>query len=198
MVIVQNPLLRLPGLGDPSSEVLRHLESCMSAKSPEQLAALVDPSALALLHEAFGAVGGCEGTIWLADHRSGELVACHNSGDGANALVGFRQPMGQGIISMVFAQEQPYCENDIGSSPGHDDTLDRKIEKRTTAMIAVPFYFAFGLRGVVSCVQLAGAPAEREGFRSSDVEILARATNLVERLVDGALLTSLLGLDDGA
>ena len=106
--------------------------------------------------------------------------------------------MGQGIISMVYAQEQPYCENRIGESAGHDDTLDRKISERTTAMIAVPFYFAFGLRGVISCVQLAGRPAECDGFRSGDVEIVARATNLVERLIDGALLTALLGLGDGA
>ena len=64
-------------------------------------------------------------------------------------------------------------------------------------MIAVPFYFAFGLRGVISCVQLAEAPRAREGFRSADVETLARASNLLERLINGTLLTSLLGLGDG-
>jgi hypothetical protein len=37
---------------------------------------------------------------------------------------------------MVFTQQQPYCENDIEASVGHDDTLDRKIAKHTTAMIA--------------------------------------------------------------
>ena len=105
--------------------------------------------------------------------------------------------MGQGIISMVYAQQQPYCENHIQASTGHDDTLDRKISKHTTAMIAVPFYFGFGLRGVISCVQLAEAAKSREGFSSADVEILARAANLVERLINGPLLTSLLGLGDG-
>ncbi len=99
---------------------------------------------------------------------------------------------------MVFAQQQPYCENRIEASAGHDDTLDRKIAKHTTAMIAVPFYFGFGLRGVISCVQLAEAPKAREGFSSADVEILSRAANLVERLIDGTLLTCLLGLGDGA
>jgi hypothetical protein len=198
MAAARTQLLRLSGLGGSPDEVLRRLEAWIVGKTPDLLVSLVDPSSLLLLHEAFAAAGGCEGTIWLADRAAGELVACHNSGTDAGALVGFRQPMGQGIISMVYAQEQPYCENRIGASAGHDDTLDRKIEKHTTAMIAVPFYFGFGLRGVISCVQLAEAPGERDGFRSSDVEILARAANLVERLIDGALLTSLLGLDDGA
>jgi hypothetical protein len=198
MSVVHTQLLRLSGLGDSAPEVERQLESWIEASSPAQLVGLIDPGALALLKDAFAQAGGCEGTVWLIDRPAGELVACYNSGDESDRLVGFRQPVGQGIISMVFAQQQPYCENHIEASAGHDDTLDRKIAKHTTAMIAVPFYFAFGLRGVISCVQLAEAPRAREGFRSADVETLARAANLVERLINGTLLTSLLGLGDGA
>jgi hypothetical protein len=64
-------------------------------------------------------------------------------------------------------------------------------------MIAVPLYFAFGLRGVVSCVQLEEdeEPAKR-GFHSEDVAELARVTNVIERLVNETLLTSVLGLND--
>ena len=64
-------------------------------------------------------VGGCEGTVWLADKEEKNLVAVYNSGEDAASLVGFEQPIGAGIISMVFAQQQPYCENDIGGSHGH-------------------------------------------------------------------------------
>lgn len=197
MSVVHTQLLRLSGFGDSAPEVERQLETWIDSSSPAQLISLIDAGALGLLKDAFTQAGGCEGTVWLIDHQSRELVACYNSGEEADRLVGFRQPVGQGIISMVFAQQQPYCENHIEASAGHDDTLDRKIAKHTTAMIAVPFYFAFGLRGVISCVQLAEAPQSREGFRSADVETLARAANLVERLINGTLLTSLLGLGDG-
>lgn len=197
MSVVHTQLLRLSGLGDSAPEVERQLETWIDSSSPAQLISLIDAGALGLLKDAFTQAGGCEGTVWLIDHQFRELVACYNSGEEADRLVGFRQPVGQGIISMVFAQQQPYCENHIEASAGHDDTLDRKIAKHTTAMIAVPFYFAFGLRGVISCVQLAEAPQSREGFRSADVETLARAANLVERLINGTLLTSLLGLGDG-
>ncbi len=197
MVPLHTQLLRLSGLADSAPALERHLEAWIEGNSPGQLISLIDAGALSLLRAAIAEAGGCEGTVWLIDRKAEELVACYNSGEEADQLVGFRQPVGQGIISMVFAQQQPYCENHIAASVGHDDTLDRKISKHTTAMIAVPFYFGFSLRGVVSCVQLAEAPRSREGFRSGDVETLARAVTLVERLIDGTLLTSLLGLGDG-
>jgi hypothetical protein len=197
MAALHTQLLRLSGLGESAPAVEKHLEAWIDGHSPGQLVSLIDAGALSLLRDAFADAGGCEGTVWLIDRRAGELVACYNSGTEADRLVGFRQPVGQGIISMVFAQQQPYCENHIEASHGHDDTLDRKISKHTTAMIAVPFYFGFRLRGVVSCVQLAEAPRSREGFSSGDVETITRAVNLVERLIDGTLLTSLLGLGDG-
>lgn len=197
MSLIHTQLLRLSSLGESAAEVERQLEAWIQKCDPAQLVSVIDAASLALLRDAFVQAGGCEGTIWLIDGRNSDLVACYNSGGEAERLVGFRQPVGQGIISMVYSQQQPYCENQIHASKGHDDTLDRKIAKHTTAMIAVPFYFGFGLRGVVSCVQLAEAPKSREGFSSSDVDTLARAVNLVERLINGTLLTALLGLGDG-
>lgn len=192
----QLPLLRHPTLGESAPILERHLEDWISACRPDQLVDLVDASAKTLLRDAFSAAGGCEGTLWIADTKAGELVACYNTGGDASKLVGFRQPMGQGIISMVYAQQQPYCENRIQASAGHDDTLDRKIAKHTTAMIAVPFYFAFGLQGVISCVQLEEAASARDGFTSADVELIVRVSNLVERLINEALVSAALGLGD--
>tara|TARA_R110002096_G_scaffold182022_11_gene359802 strand:- start:2603 stop:3148 length:546 start_codon:yes stop_codon:yes gene_type:complete len=176
-----------------------HLESWIKSSSPTNLAALLDPVSIALLRESFVKIGGCEGTVWLADEDERNLVAVYNSGSDAGSLVGFEQPVGSGIISLVYAQQQPYCENDIGGSRGHDDTLDRKIEKHTTAMIAVPFYFAFGLRGVISCVQLEEdeTGGEQSGFSSSEVEVLSRTVNVVGRLIDETLLSTALGINDG-
>ncbi|HQZ26995.1 MAG: GAF domain-containing protein [Verrucomicrobiales bacterium] len=194
---VQTKLLRHPGLADSAVILERHFDDWIEATDPMQLVELLDPVSLGLLRTAFAEAGGCEGTVWIADERSYRLVACFNSGEDQDSLVGFQQPMGQGIISMVYAQQQPYCENAIQASDGHDDTLDRKIAKHTTAMIAVPFYFGFGLRGVISCVQLEETERVREGFSSGDVEILARTSNLLERLINELLFSSALGFRDG-
>lgn len=186
-------------LGD---DLVEHLESWIGGRAPTDLIGLFDGAAISLLREAFAHVGGCEGTIWLADSAGRYLVASYNSGNEADSIIGFEQPIGSGIISMVFSQQQPYCENDINSSNGHDDTLDRKMSKQTTALLAVPLYFAFGLRGVISCVQLEEGGTlstgfiDRKGFSSADIESLALVSNIVERLVNETLLSSTLGLSD--
>lgn len=197
MTGVQTKLLRHPGLCEFARGLETHLHHWIESTPPAQLIGLLDQPSLGLLCDAFLDVGGCEGTVWLFDENAGDLVAVFNSGEDADSLIGFCQPLGQGIISMVFVQQQPYCENDIQASEGHDDTLDRKISKHTTAMIAVPFYFGFGLRGVISCVQLEEASHAREGFSFADVETLSRVANLLERLVNESLFSSALGFNDG-
>ncbi|MDF1860871.1 MAG: GAF domain-containing protein [Verrucomicrobiales bacterium] len=198
MIGARTRLLRNPEFARVGSELEEHVETWFRSCGPADLIGLFDSVSISLLKEAFSHVGGCEGTIWLADLKKESLVVVYNSGDQAETLIGFEQPVGSGIVSMVFSQQQPYCENNIKGSSGHDDTLDRKIAKHTTAMIAVPFYFAFGLRGVISCVQLEEMTAEgdRDGFSSGDVEILARVSNVMERLANESILSSALGLSD--
>jgi transcriptional regulator with GAF, ATPase, and Fis domain len=190
--------LRHPGLTQAGGEVEQFLESWIRSNSPRDLAGLLDPISTDLLCDSFVRVGGCEGTVWIADSEESHLVAVYNSGADAESMLGFEQPIGSGIISMVYAQQQPYCENDILASAGHDDTLDRKIAKHTRAMIVVPFYFAFALRGVISCVQLEESDRNEHGFTSADVQQLSRVANVVERLINENLLSSILGLADVA
>jgi len=190
--------LRHPGLTQAGGEVEQFLETWIRSNSPRDLVGLLDPISMELLRDAFERVGGCEGTVWIADSEETHLVAVYNSGVDAESLLGFQQPIGSGIISMVYAQQQPYCENDILASRGHDDTLDRKIADYSRAMIVVPFYFAFALRGVISCVQLKESDGSAHGFTSADVQQLARVGNVVERLINENLLSSILGLADVA
>ncbi|MDF1657564.1 MAG: GAF domain-containing protein [Verrucomicrobiales bacterium] len=198
MIGARTRLLRNAEFNRLGGDLIEHLESWISKGTPTDLIGLFDEVAISLLREAFNHVGGCEGTIWLADSEEKFLVASYNSGDEAGSLIGFEQPIGSGIISMVFSQQQPYCENNIQASSGHDDTLDRKMSKHTTALLAVPLYFAFGLRGVISCVQLEEVDSGEgnEGFSSADIEALALVSNVVERLVNETLLSSAMGLSD--
>lgn len=198
MISTRTRFLRNPEFSRLGFDVIEHIESWVRACGPTDLCDLLDSACLHLLVDVFRRVGGCEGTVWLADEDERNLVAVYNSGDNSESLVGFEQPIGSGIISMVYAQQQPYCENEIGASEGHDDTLDRKIEKHTSAMIAVPLYFASQLRGVISCVQLEEVDpgAGRDGFSSDHVAELARVANVIERLIDETLLSSAFGLHD--
>jgi hypothetical protein len=60
-------------------------------------------------------------------------------------------------------------------------------------MMAVPFAFAGALRGVVSCVQLAGS-TNTGGFEPHDLESLERDAHVAGRLVNLAILESVMGL----
>ena len=185
-----------PGLTNTSGAVEERLQDWISGLDPEGYSELIDPLVRRVLHGAFEWVGGGEGTVWVADADEESLVAVYNSGPHAADLVGFHQPLDRGIISLVYANEQGYCENEIASREAHDDTLDRKIGESTGAMIAVPFYFAFALRGVISCVQMKqGDGDEPAGFDSRHVEEISAAASVAERMINGRLLTVLLGLD---
>jgi hypothetical protein len=190
--------LNNPDFTQLGTEVEKHIESWIITSNPVETAGLLDEVCLDILSRVYRRIGGSEGTVWLASADSKALVAVYNSGPNSKDIVGFEQPIGSGIISMVYAQQQPYCENEISPESGHDPTLDRQTHQATRAMVAVPFYFAFGLRGVISCVQLqeSGGP-EPSGFESSDVEKMVRAGNNVERLVNGRILSVALGFDGG-
>ena len=150
-----------------------------------------------VLAGAFQWIGANEGTIWLANPEGDHLTAAHNTGPRAGELIGFSQPLDQGIISLVYANEQAYCENEVSCRESHDTTLDEKLGLETIAMLAVPFYFAFGLRGVISCVQLKepGSSETPPGFDTRHIEELANTATLVERLINSRLILASLGVD---
>jgi hypothetical protein len=69
---------------------------------------------------------------------------------------------------------------------------------QTCAMIAVPFYFLQGCRGVISCVQLkrAGDP-EPPGFRPEHLTGVQRAAAVLSQLIDYRLLSRAIGWTHG-
>ena len=72
---------------------------------------LMTPLATALLLDAFANVGAHEGTVWLVDHANNCLIPAFNNGPDAAALRKYRQPLDKGLVSMVFANEQPFVMN---------------------------------------------------------------------------------------
>lgn len=189
-------LIADPELAAAGSQLEDRLQRWADGIQVPEFIELMDPLVSRVLAAAFQWVGASEGTIWLANAESRHLTAAFNTGPLASELVGFEQPLDQGIISLVYANEQAYCENEIAERETHDATLDQKLGKQTAALLAVPFYFAFGLRGVISCVQLreAGEPPA-PGFDSRHIEELASTATLAERLINSRLLMTSLGLD---
>jgi hypothetical protein len=163
----------------------------------EQLGSLVDPLMREILQQGFSEAGADEGTIWLLDEAGENLVPAYNTGPGAEQLVGrFKQPLTAGLISMVFASEQPFLENEVAKNAQQSKLLDSLLQTQTSAMIAVPFYFLDDCRGVVSRVQLkpsGSRDAGPAGFRPEHLAGIQRVAALLSKLIEFQLLSKTVG-----
>ena len=186
-----------PSLAAASAQLRDALVRAGDALESESFKRLLSPLAKNLLQQAFDRAGADHGAIWLTDEDGEYLVPLFGRGERADEFVGgkFRLPIGEGMLSMVFATGQPICENAVYENPGHNAELDRKLGVRTEAMIAIPLSFAGRQRGIVSCVHLSPAGSEGAGreFSGDDLTELELATAATARLFDLALIEGLLG-----
>jgi len=162
-----------------------------------QLAHLLDPLLRKILQQGFTEAGAHEGTVWLVDAAGEFLVPAFNTGPHATEMVGkFKQPLSAGLISMVFATEQPFLENEVSRNAQQSKLLDAQLQVQTQALIAVPFYLLDACRGVVSCVQLKSAGAvDPPGFRPEHLASVQAAAALLARLIEYRLLSQTVGWD---
>jgi hypothetical protein len=192
-------LLPDPRLEPLQGELQARVRAVGAMLDQETFRDVFDPLMRATLQVGFANAGAHEGTVWLVDRARENLVPVHNtSGDPEGFLrkVG-AQPLSRGLISGVFQREQAFCENEVHRHAAHDKRVDRTLGLVTAAMIAVPFYFAQEIRGVISCVQLVPADAapadEPPGFPPESLRSVQHAAEVLGRLVDHALLGALLG-----
>jgi hypothetical protein len=169
----------------------RRMEALLAHIMAAPDARLLDDLSRQTCTGAFQSAGADEGTVWIADSPRKYLIPIYNTGPTADRFVGsFRQPLGKGLISMVYATEQPFAENHVSADKRHSKLLDRRLKLITGAMIAVPFYFLKQCRGVVSCVTLGkGTSGDNRTFSPEDMHIIRRCALVVGRLIDQRLMS---------
>ena len=183
----------------PLLPVLRaRLELVGQSIVPRNFPSILDAVMRQVMHKAIEGAGGTEGSVWLADQSSESLVIVYNTGTNSEKLVGrFNQPLDSGLISMVFASEQAFVENQVFRNSNQDKSLDSMLGLQTQAMIAIPFYFLEACRGVISCVQLTRAGSggtSPSGFDAADEAIIRNAAVILGRLIDHWALRTTVGL----
>jgi len=174
-----------------------------AAVTPENFLSILDEMLVKLLKETFARIGADEGSIWLLDPEKEHLVVAYNSGPNTAKIMGFKQPVSKGIVSLVVASEHAFVENQVYKNADHSNTLDKKLHKTTYAMIAVPLYFLNEVRGVISCVQLLdvmihdGAAAAKgdvpAGFGPPELNAIQTIAAVVRDLIDYRLLGTAVG-----
>ena len=180
-----------------------HLTKVGEAISPENFLSICDEVLLKVLRETFERISADEGSIWLLDQERKSLIATYNSGPNSEKIVGFKNPLSEGIISLVVASEHAFIENQVYKNKSHSAALNKKLGKTTYAMIAVPLYFLNQVRGVISCVQLfdvlvqegQAAPVGRTppGFSPRDLNAVQTTAAVLRDLIDYRLLGTAIG-----
>lgn len=189
---------RLTILPDPRLEPLAaslqaRLAQIAGLINAENFLDVLTPLATALLVDAFALVGAHEGSVWIVDRANACLTVGFNNGPDAAALRRHRQPLDKGLVSMVFANEQPFVMN--RDRTGMDLTVQESLKIRVVTMIAVPLYFLGECRGVVSCVRTArGDEPEPSGFEAEHLGPIKRAADALHALIDGEVLAKTVGL----
>ena len=180
-----------------------HLAKLGAAITPENFLSICDEMLLKLLKETFARISADEGSIWLLDPEKQNLVVAFNSGPDTAKIMGFKQPTSKGIVSLVVASEHAFVENQVYKNAKHSATLDKKLQKTTYAMIAVPLYFLNEVRGVISCVQLldvvvhegqaAATGQTPAGFGPPELNAIQTIAAVVRDLIDYRLLGTAVG-----
>src|SRR5262245_27143471 len=186
-----------PAFLDLKTVLAERLERVAASIRPAQFASVLDPLMRQTLERGFAEAEAHEGTVWLLDQGGEFLVPAWNSGPDAARMVGqFKHPLSSGLICMVFSSEQPFLENEVWKNSKQSKLLDSLLQVQTAAMIAVPFYFLRGCRGVISCVQLRPSvpgAADPPGFRPEHLSHIQRATALLSKLLELKLLSRTVG-----
>ncbi len=141
---------------EPLADAFPRRLFCASAE--ERLALFQEAeAALVSLWDKAAELGADETSLWIADGEGGCLEALWHAGrqgGHGDAVLGFRQPLDRGFISMVFLHQQAFSDHDIAQQAQHDVSLDQVAEVTTHSMLALPFGVEGDVLGVWSLVVL--------------------------------------------
>ena len=170
------------------NDLTKKFEQAGRSEAAQKLRSAFDPVIRRTLLNGFSRAQADEGTLWIADSQATKLLPVFNSGpEGTEFVANVEQPLDRGVVSMVYHSGQPFCENEVFKNSTHDHTIDDALGQVTAAMIAVPLFFAYHTRGVISCVRL----GEGE-FEAEDLGEVPHTAAVIERLIDSHILHELL------
>lgn len=192
-------LLPSPEFEKLSSLLSDRIMRTAAALNVANFSQFLDPTMQNLLQRAFQNAGADEGAIWLVDAEGKNLVISHAWGTRAERVLGYTQTLERGLVSMVFATEQPFCENKVYTNRLQARSLDEKLGVLTCSMIAVPLVFAKGLRGIVSCIKVKTGADEPDppDFAPNSLGEIQFAAHVLGKLIEFELVGVITGWDNG-
>ncbi|MGI9241537.1 MAG: GAF domain-containing protein [Verrucomicrobiales bacterium] len=189
-----SPLLPDPELEEVGDRFVRALERYAKRLRPAEFLSLIDAPTEAVFRSIRLSLACDSVGLWIADEAGENLVFAITDPEDER-IIGREQPLSEGFISLVFASEQPICENRVAEDERHSKRIDSAVGEKTEAMVAVPFYLGGRLGGVLSAVRWEGGRSSGDPFGQEDLRSMRRASVVLERLANLALAKAVLGVE---
>lgn len=170
-VVVKDPALS--GIQPRLDECIRR---SLETLRPVEARGLIDPLMAATFADTLRAVGADGGTLWLPCPGEAVTEAVFNPLE--PEIVGKRQPLVSGIVSVVLASGEPCCAGDVRAHADYSPAIDAALQKTTRSMIAVPFELAGAVRGVLTAVRI----HRDDGFDEQETSIVERGSRVLAEL----------------
>ena len=114
-------------------------------------------------------------SLFLPDHKTGELIIHSALGDKAPMLNALRIPKGAGVAGSVYESKTPVNIQDPANDPRHYRKVDEKTGFVTRAMLTIPLLNGDSCVGVIQALN----PVGRDFFDKSDEEIFEGFASLI-------------------
>lgn len=136
-----------------------------------------------------------EGSIWLADPSSQELVMAVNSGpDAAMLELNTRQPDTEGILGKVYQEDAHYADHGMFRDKYESHKVDEQLHQYTLHIAGYPLHVLGCKIGVLSIVQVMGKhanPPKTWGFPENHPEIFKILHTGLAAIVENRLIRSI-------
>ena len=194
-MVQPHTLLPDPDLEGDGERLIRAVEKYSRRLLPADLCGLMDGPIESTFRNARKLAAADGGAIWVTDAACENLVVAYADPPDPK-LLGREQPASEGLISLVFASEQPICQNHVSGDERHSTMIDDAVGEVTEAMMAAPFYIGGMLRGIFSVIRWLREDEEgTPGFTLEDFHEFQRAAVAMERLVTLRLTQLILGME---
>ncbi len=138
-----------------------------------------------ILREAAVRIRADEASIWIRSDDGGEMVLTLNSGPESDSMeLRVRQPINEGIISLVYRDGKPVLENALFAHRSYSPKVDISEGQSTHYIAAVPLLLDDCIIGVISAVQITTSSAETRdaqdwGLAEDSLEVLRELSGRV-------------------
>lgn len=180
------PLLRdasFDGMAANLTECMRHAAQILK---PCEVRKLLTPLMIDGFADSLHALRADGGTLWLCSPGEAVLEAVFNPLE--PEIIGKRQPLVSGIVSLVMATSESIRVDEVSHHRDYSPAVDSALGRSTRSMLAVPFRWMNSTRGVLTAVRFDAGP-----FQDQETKKLERHAQLLELQLCHELQAGILG-----